>query len=208
VPHRLLEIQTIPPLADPALLLAPESNLVVTMPGVAETFKTVMDQMTLGKDFKLSNLFLTENAYLILENPNTGMDDQENQWNTHNVLYDTPTSLAKPRIDSQLTQSGLSFVIFANSHRYNTKYCMGWRPAPNARIGFKLQVTPTRGFHSLYNWCYLTMWLFSGAPKDPEDETVMEKHSADALYVALKSLMHAICPEDKDAQQDTAHWMI
>jgi hypothetical protein len=52
------------------------------------------------------------------------------------------------------------------------------------------------------------MWLFSGAPKDPEDETVMEMHGADALSVALKSSMHAICPEDKDAQQDAAHWMI
>jgi hypothetical protein len=86
----------------------------------------------------------------------------------------------------------------------------------NARIGFKLQVTATPGFHSLYEWCFLTMWLFSGVPEDPEDETVMEMHGADALYSAVKSLMHAIWTEDKEAQQDAAHrtiqiakpWMI
>jgi len=52
------------------------------------------------------------------------------------------------------------------------------------------------------------MWLFSGAPEDPEDETVMEMHGADTLYSAVKSLMHAIRTEDQDAQQDTAHRMI
>jgi hypothetical protein len=30
------------------------------------------------------------------------------------------------------------------------------------------------------------MWLFSGEPEDPEDETVMEMHSADALYSTVK----------------------
>jgi len=52
------------------------------------------------------------------------------------------------------------------------------------------------------------MWLFSGAPEDPEDETVMEMHSADALYSAVKSLMDAIWTEDQDTQQDAAHRMI
>jgi hypothetical protein len=51
------------------------------------------------------------------------------------------------------------------------------------------------------------MWLFSGAPENPEDERVMEKHGADALYSAQKSLIHAIRTEDKEAQQDAAHWM-
>jgi len=43
------------------------------------------------------------------------------------------------------------------------------------------------------------MWLFSGTPEDPEDETVMEKHGADALYSAVKSLIHAIRTEDEEA---------
>jgi hypothetical protein len=85
---------------------------------------------------------------------------------------------------------------------------VGWHIATNARIGFKLEVTATPGFHSLYDWCYQTMWLFSGASENPEDETVMEMHGANALYSAVKSLMHAIQTEDQDAQQDAAHRMI
>jgi hypothetical protein len=52
------------------------------------------------------------------------------------------------------------------------------------------------------------MWLFSGVPVDPETETAIEMHGTDALYSAVKSLMHAIWNEDRDAQQDAAHWMI
>jgi len=44
----------------------------------------------------------------------------------------------------------------------------------NATIGFKLQVTATLEFHSLYDWYFQSMWLLSGAPEDPEDDTVME----------------------------------
>ena len=91
---------------------------------------------------------------------------------------------------------------------YKTKNSVGWRIVLNVQILFKLEVTETPGFHSLYDWCYQMMWLFSVAPADPEDETVMEAHGADALYSAVKSLMHAIRTEDKDAQQDAAHRMI
>ena len=76
------------------------------------------------------------------------------------------------------------------------------------RIAFKLQVTATTRFHSLYDWCHQTMWLFTGASEDPEDETVMEKHGADALYSTVKRLMDAIHTEDEVAQQDAAHWLI
>jgi len=40
------------------------------------------------------------------------------------------------------------------------------------------------------------MWLFSGVPEDPEDETVMEKHGAEALYTPVKSSMYAIQTDD------------
>jgi hypothetical protein len=43
------------------------------------------------------------------------------------------------------------------------------------------------------------MWLFSGAPEDPEDETVMEVHGADAQNSAVKSLMHTIRTEGQDS---------
>jgi len=51
------------------------------------------------------------------------------------------------------------------------------------------------------------MWLFSGAPADREDDTVMETHAADTLYSAVKSLMHANWIEDEEAQQDVVHHM-
>jgi len=78
----------------------------------------------------------------------------------------------------------------------------------NVRIGFKLQVTATLGFHSLYDLCYQMMWLFSGAPDDPEDDTVMAKHGAETLYSAVKSLMHAVQTENEEAQQNAMHRMI
>jgi hypothetical protein len=83
-----------------------------------------------------------------------------------------------------------------------------WQIVINEEMGFKHQVTPTPRFHKLNNWCYQTVWLFSGAPDNPEDDTVMGKHGAETLYSALKSLMHAVRTEDKEAQQDAAHWMI
>jgi hypothetical protein len=98
--------------------------------------------------------------------------------------------------------------MFDESHWYKTKLSVGWHIAMNAKIGFKLQVTATPRFHSLYVWCDLKIWLFSGAPDDPEDETVMDMHGADALGSAVKSLTHAIWTEDRKAQEDVAHWMI
>jgi len=52
------------------------------------------------------------------------------------------------------------------------------------------------------------IWPFSGVPDNREDDTVIEKHGAEALYSAVKSLMHATQTEDKVAQQDVAHRMI
>jgi len=52
------------------------------------------------------------------------------------------------------------------------------------------------------------MWLFSGTPEEPEDETLLEMHGAKALYSAVKSLMHEIRTADQDAQQDATHLMI
>jgi hypothetical protein len=72
---------------------------------------------------------------------------------------------------------------------------VGWRIVTNARIVFKLPVVAMLGFHSLYDWCYQGMWLLSGAPEDAVYETVMEMHGANALYSAVKSLMHAIWTE-------------
>jgi len=45
-PGRLLEIQSTPPHGHPALISALETILVETMPGVAKTFKSVLDEIT------------------------------------------------------------------------------------------------------------------------------------------------------------------
>jgi hypothetical protein len=52
------------------------------------------------------------------------------------------------------------------------------------------------------------MCLFSGARDDAEDDTVKETHGAEALYSAVKSLMHAIRTENEEAQWNAAHRMI
>ena len=81
-------------------------------------------------------------------------------------------------------------------------------------LGYLMSLISTRqkiarlGFHSLCDWCFQMMWLFSGTPEDPEDDTAMEMHGADALYSAVKSLMHAIRTDNKHPQQDAVYRMI
>jgi len=208
VPRRLLEIQSIPPHAHPALISALELILVVIMPRVAETFKSVIDKMAHGTNFKLVNLLHTDNANLTNEDLNTSIDEPEYRWNIHLVSYDTLTSRVKPASNGQLSYCVWSYGIFDESHQYKTKNSVGWQIVMTANIEFNLQLTATPGFYSLYDWCFQTMWLFSGAPDNPEDDTVMEKHRAEALYSAVESLMHAIRTEDKEARQDAVHWMI
>jgi len=74
VPLRLLEIQTTPPHGHPVLVSAHERILVDAMHGVAETFKTVIDEMTHQTDFKLVNLLQAENANLTHVDLNTSID--------------------------------------------------------------------------------------------------------------------------------------
>jgi len=159
VPGRLLEIQTTPAHGHPALILPHEPIVVVTIPGVAKTIKTVIYEMTHGTNFKLVNLLHAKNVNLTHEGLNTSLDVPENRWNIHLVLYDTLTSRAKPSSNGQLSHCAWSFGVVDESHRYQTKNSMGWRIATNARIGFKLQFTATPGFHSLSDWCYQTMLL-------------------------------------------------
>jgi len=130
------------------------------MPKVAETFRSVVDEMTYATDFKLTNLLHAENANLTHEDWNTSPDKPENRWNIHLVLYNTLTSRGKTSSNGQISHCSWSFGIFDDSHRYKTKHSVGWQIAMNARIGFKLQVTATLGFHSLYEWCFQTIRLF------------------------------------------------
>jgi len=52
------------------------------------------------------------------------------------------------------------------------------------------------------------MWLFSDGIDDPQDDTVMKKHSTNALYSAVNNMMDAIRTEAHNAQQDAAHRII
>ena len=208
VPRRLIEIQSTLLQGHPALTSTFESILVATMPGVAETFNSVIDEMTYECDFKLINLLHMENANLTHKDLNTSIEEAENRWNIQHVSYHTLTLRAKPSSNGQPSYCLWSFEIFDESHWYKTINSVSWRIAMNASIGFKLEVTTTLEFPSLYDWCFQMMRLFSVAPEDPENETLMEKHGAEALYSAVKSLILAIWTEDQNAQQDAAHQMI
>jgi len=126
VPRRLIEIQKTPLQGHAALTSALEPILVVTMPGVAETFKSVIDEMTFATDFKLINLLHAENVNLTHKDLNTSLDEPENRLNIHLVSYDTLTSRAKPSSNGQLLHCSWSFGIFDESHRNKTKNSVGW----------------------------------------------------------------------------------
>ena len=164
--------------------------------------------MTRGTNFKLVILLHSASANLTHQDLRTCIDKPENRWNIHLVLYDTLTLSAKPSSNSQLSYSAWSFGIFDESYCNMTEHSVGWQITMNAKIGFPLQVIATPGFYSLYAWCYQTMRLVSGAPDDPEDDTVMQMRGADGLNSAVKSLMHSIRTDDKEAEQDEADQMI
>jgi hypothetical protein len=126
VPHHLLEIQTTPPHGHPALNTAHETIVVETMPGVAEAFKTVIDELTHGTDFKLVNLLNTENEDLTHEDLNTSIDELGNRWNNHLESNDTLTSTAKRSSNGRLLHCLWRFGIFDDSDRYQTKSSLGW----------------------------------------------------------------------------------
>jgi len=52
------------------------------------------------------------------------------------------------------------------------------------------------------------MWQFSGAPADHEDDRVIEKHVAEALNSAVKSLIQVIWTDDEDARHDAEQRMV
>jgi len=87
------------------------------MPGVAETFKSIINKMTYGTDFKLINMSHVENANVTNEDVNTTIDEPEIWWNIHLVSNDTLTSSAKPSCNGQLSYCSGSFGIVDESHR-------------------------------------------------------------------------------------------
>jgi len=164
--------------------------------------------MTHGTDFKLINLLHTNKGNITPKVLTTSIEKPGNRRNIHLVLYDTLTSRRTPSSNGQLSYCACSFGILEEFHQYKNKNSVNWQIVMNAKIGFKLVVTPLPGFYSLNDWWYQMVWLFSGGPDNPQYDTVMEKHSAEALHSAVKGLMHAIHTEGKEARQDVVHQMI
>jgi len=79
VPCRLIEIHNTLSQGHPVLTSTFEPFQVVTIPEVAETFKSVIYEMTYATDFKLINLLHPENLNLTQEDLNTSLDEPENR---------------------------------------------------------------------------------------------------------------------------------
>jgi hypothetical protein len=78
VPNCLIEIPKTPPRGHPASTSALEPILVVIMPGVAETFKSVIEETTYPTDFKVINFLHTGKVNCTHEDLNTSLDKPEN----------------------------------------------------------------------------------------------------------------------------------
>jgi hypothetical protein len=103
VPHHLLEILTTPSHGHPALVSTHETIVVVTIPAVAETYKTVIHVMTHETNFKHVNLLYTENANLTQKDLNTSIEEPQNRWNIHLLSYDRLISSVKPSSNGRLS---------------------------------------------------------------------------------------------------------
>jgi hypothetical protein len=126
VPRCVLEIQKTPQQGHPAQRFGLAPILVVTMSGVAETFKSLIDEMTAETDVKPIHLLYAANVNGTHETINNSVGETENRRNIHLVSHDTLTSRAKPSSNSQLSYCSWSFGIFDESFWYKTKNCVGW----------------------------------------------------------------------------------
>jgi len=103
VPCHTFEIQTTPPLGNPAFTLAYQLILVVTLSAGAEMFHTVIHKLTYGTDINLVNSMDPENMQLTKDDLKTSLDKPELQWDIHLILYDTSIYLAKQSTYGQLS---------------------------------------------------------------------------------------------------------
>jgi hypothetical protein len=133
-----LEIQITVPYGHPGRISAHEPILVVRMPWVAETFKTVIDDMIHVTKFTMVSLLHTNNTNLTHEYLTTSIEQPGNLSTIHLGSYDSFISRAKPSSNGQLLHCSWSFGIFDKSHQYKMKSRVGWRIATNSRIGLKL----------------------------------------------------------------------
>jgi len=79
VASRHMEIQKTPPQGHPALTSALEPIQGVTIPRVAESFKSVINEIRYATHIKLINLLHVDNANLTNQDLNTSLDMPENR---------------------------------------------------------------------------------------------------------------------------------
>jgi len=65
------------------------------MLGIAESLKSVTNEMTSGTNIKLINFMHAQNVNLTHEDLNTSIDKPESWWNIHLAFSDTLTSRVK-----------------------------------------------------------------------------------------------------------------
>ncbi|KAF8536335.1 hypothetical protein BDD12DRAFT_890450 [Trichophaea hybrida] len=87
--------------------IGPQTNLIVTLPGICETFE-------IGpKPLQPTN-----------EDLNASADEPERRWNIHLISYDTLMAQATPNGQRHLTKCAWSFAIFDESHLYKERNFM------------------------------------------------------------------------------------
>jgi len=89
LPHCLLEITPAPHQGDPTLTAALKPIVVVMMPGVAETLRTVINTMAYGIDFRVVNMLETENPIHCHQDRNSSIEQQEYRFNIQLVTHCT-----------------------------------------------------------------------------------------------------------------------
>jgi hypothetical protein len=125
VPRRLSQILSTPPQSHAALMSAFKPILLVTMPRVAETFKSVMHEMTYRTNFELIHSLQEKNVNHS-RNLNRSIDKPEHRWNIHYVAYDALISRVKPSSNGQLSYWLWSVGMFDEPHRYKMKNSVSW----------------------------------------------------------------------------------
>jgi hypothetical protein len=124
--HPFIDIKKTPLHRHPELSSAPEPILVVTMHGVAELLKSVIDTMTYATDFTVINFLHMENVNLTHKDLNTSLNKPGDTRNIHPVSYDTLTSRAKPSSNGQLSHCSCGFEIINKSNRYKKYNSVVW----------------------------------------------------------------------------------
>ncbi|KAF8544412.1 hypothetical protein BDD12DRAFT_801333 [Trichophaea hybrida] len=125
VPHWLLKMKTTLSYVHICLVLAHKSILIVTLPGICKTFKSVIKDMSYNTDFTIIDLLDPNHYNLTNDDMKASTDEPEQRWNINLKSNDTLMALAKPNGQRLLTKCAWSFAIFDESHQYKGRDSQG-----------------------------------------------------------------------------------